>query len=131
MLLEKGRRPAEDRVVQAIAQVGDHAEAGMVHQVGPRIVADSLQYRGGDQRKGHDGSNIVEIRRHELLQIDGVPGVGKKLNGTGTGRRIQKAVENRTDQQDAEGIEQSHRAHQHDRCQELPPVGDDVAQEAG
>ena len=42
VLGKKGCRATQDRVVQVIAQVRDHAEAGMVYQVGPGVVEDSL-----------------------------------------------------------------------------------------
>ena len=49
-------------VVEIVAQVGDHAETGVVHQVGTGVVEDSLEYRRRNQRKGDDGPGIVKMR---------------------------------------------------------------------
>ena len=50
MLVEEARRAAQRGFVEMIAQVGDRAEAGIVHQVGAEIVAQALEQRG--QQRG-------------------------------------------------------------------------------
>ena len=46
--------------VKIVAQIGDHSEAGVVHQVGAGVVADSFEDSGRDQGKGDDGPGIGE-----------------------------------------------------------------------
>ena len=69
LLLKEGRGAPQDGVVEVVAQVGDHAEARIVHQVGAGIVADGLEHGRGDERIGHDRPGIVEVRRHQPLQV--------------------------------------------------------------
>ena len=68
VLLEEGDGAAQNGVVEVIAQVGDHAEAGIVHQVGSAVIEDTLQQRGNYQREGHDVPRIVEVGGDNLLQ---------------------------------------------------------------
>ena len=100
-----GRAP-QQRSVKIIAQVGDHAEAGVVHQVRSRVVADSLQHRRRHQRERHDRPGIGKVRRHELLQVHRMvrERIEKELNVFRTGHRIQHAIEHRTHQQILESI---------------------------
>ena len=44
VFLKEGNRAPQDRVVEIVAQVGDHAEAGMVDEIGPGVVQNSLQH---------------------------------------------------------------------------------------
>ena len=70
VLLKKCRRAPQDGVVEIVAQVGDHAEPGVVHQIGSGIIENALQHGGGHQREGNYGPCIVEMRGNKLLQID-------------------------------------------------------------
>ena len=47
---KKGGRAAQHGVVKIVAQVGDHAESGMVHQISAGIVEDPLQHGRGNER---------------------------------------------------------------------------------
>ncbi len=76
VLLKKRRRTPQDGVVEIIAQVGDHAEPGVVHQVSAGVIENSLQDGGGHQREGHHRPGIVKVRRNKLLQVDGVAADG-------------------------------------------------------
>ena len=61
---------AEDGLVEVVTQVGDHAEAGVIGEVGSGVVADALERRGGDEGEGDDGPVVVEVRGDEALEVD-------------------------------------------------------------
>ncbi len=70
MLLKEGDGAAQDGFVEVVAQVGDHAEAGVVGEIGSSVVADTLECRGGDEEEGDDGPVIVEVRGDEALEVN-------------------------------------------------------------
>ena len=72
VLGKKCCRAAHDCVVKIVAQIGDHAETGMVHQVRAAVVENSLQHRRPDQGDRNHGPRIGEAGRHQLLQENGV-----------------------------------------------------------
>ena len=115
-----------------MAQVGDHAEAGVVHQVGAGIVEDPLQDGCRHQRERHHRPRILKVRRNKLLQVQNALGAGEfqKLNRPGLGAWIQYPIENRAYEKKPECIQQPYDRHQPNRCQKLPPVGDNIAQQA-
>ena len=76
MALEKGCRAPQDGVIQVVAQVGDHPEAGEIHQVSAGIIEDAFQNGCRHQRKGNNSPGVLKVRRDELLQVDGVLGAG-------------------------------------------------------
>ena len=43
VLLEKGGRAPQYGLIEIVPQIGDHAKAGMVHEVGSRVIEDTLQ----------------------------------------------------------------------------------------
>ena len=61
MLLEERDRAPQRRGVQLVAQVGDHAVAGIVHQIGAAVIEDALQHRGGDQREGDNRPHVMKV----------------------------------------------------------------------
>ena len=130
VLLEEGGRAAKHRSVQFIAQIGDHPEARQVHQVGPRIKADALEYRGCYQRNGHHGPGILEVLREEALQINRVLGAGDGEQGDVARLRgwMQHAVEHGADQQQAKGVQHADHGHQHHRTQQVRGVWPGVSQ---
>ena len=132
MLGKKCGRAAHDGVVKIIAQVGDHAVTGVVYQVRAGVVADSLEYGRADQRYRNHGPGVGEMRRHQLLQGNGMVSDrnDKQLNIFRSGRGIQHPVKDGTNQQELEGIEGSDQCHQHNRRQYLPPIGERVADKA-
>ena len=77
---KKCGRAAQQGGVEIVAQIGDHAETGVIHQVGPGVVADAFENCGSDQRKSHDGPGIGEMRGNELLQVDWVMRAGNTKN---------------------------------------------------
>ncbi len=120
------RRMASYKV---IAQVGDHAEPGIVHQVGSAVIADPLQQSGSHQREGYDIPRVVEMRGNNLLQTYAKAGTEERDGAVGC-IGIEHAVENGTDQQEAEGIQKAHAGHQDDRGNRLQPIRPHIAQQA-
>src|SRR5579872_3323110 len=110
MFLEERGRPAQHGVVEIIAQIGDHAESSVVHQVRSAVVEDPLQYGGCHERIGNNGPCIVELSRNEALKIDGMAGlrISKENDVFGAGRGVQYAVKNRLQQHQAKGFQKSH-----------------------
>ena len=68
--LKEGDGAAEDGLVEIVAQVGDHAEAGVIREVGSGVVADALEHRGSDEGEGDYGPVVVEVRGDETLEVD-------------------------------------------------------------
>ena len=101
------------RGVKIVAQIGDHAEAGIVHEIRAGIVADSLDDGGCNQGKRDNGPGIGKARRHELLQVHRIvrEGIEEELNFLRSGCGIEHPIEDRTDQQILESIEAAHRGH--------------------
>ena len=56
---------AQRDFVEMIAQVGDGAEAGVIHQIGADVIAEALEQGGRHERKGHDVQALwmEEMRR--------------------------------------------------------------------
>ena len=129
ILLEERDGAPQNGVVEIIAEVGDHAEAGIVHQVGSAVIEDPLQQSGNHQREGDDGPCIVEMRGDNLLQAYAE---ARSEEGDGAVGRIgvEHAVENGTDQQETEGIQKAHAGHQDDRRKRLQPIRLHVTQQA-
>ena len=113
MLLIKRCRAPQDGIVEIITQIGDHAEAGVIDQIGSRIIQDSFENGGSHKGEGNDCPRILEVRRNELLQVDHVAGSGQfeELHLAGGRARIQHPVEDRSNKQHAEGVEQTNRGH--------------------
>ncbi len=132
VLCEKSRRAPQDRVVKIVAQVGDHAEAGVVRQVGASIVEYPLQDGCRYQRERYHRPRILKVRGNQLLKVENAVGAGEseKLNRPGLGARVEYAIENRANQKKPESIQQAHDRHQHNRCEQLPPVREDITQQA-
>ena len=120
------RRMASYKIV---AQVGDHAEAGIVHQVGSAIIEDPLEQSGSDQREGDDVPCVVEVRGNNLLQAYAEARAEERDRAVGC-IGIEHAVENGTDQQEAEGIQKTHAGHQDDRRKRLQPIRLHITQQA-
>ena len=70
VLLEERHRPAQDRLVQIVAHVGDHAEAGVIRQVGSGVVADALQQRCGNKGERDHAPVVLDMqeRWHQDLR---------------------------------------------------------------
>ena len=68
MLVKEADRPAKNGRAKLVAQVGDHAEAGVVDQVSPKIIADRFEKRRSHQRERHNRPRVVKTRRHKVLQ---------------------------------------------------------------
>src|SRR5689334_19562468 len=109
MPLEKSRGSAQQGVVEVVTQIGDHAETCVVHQVGTGVIKNTLEHGGADQGKRHDGPRVLEMRRYQVLQVNGVLGAGVGKQGEPLGLRsgVQDAVENGADKQNAERVQQS------------------------
>src|ERR1700677_498586 len=114
MLLKKGDGAPQDGVVQIVAQVGNHAEAGIVHQVGSAIIEDPLEQSRSDQGESDDRPFIVEVRWHKQLQAYAEAGTEEENLPVG---RIgaEHAFENAADQQEAEGVQKTTPGHEDDR----------------
>src|ERR1700755_633102 len=70
MLLEERGGTSQHGVIDVIAQIRDHAEATVIHQVGAGVIADSLQDRGNYESEGDDGPVVVQLVRHERLEME-------------------------------------------------------------
>ena len=121
VLLEKGDGAPQDGVVEIVAQVGDHAEAGIVHQVGSAIIEDPFEQSRSDQGEGDDGPFVVEVRGNNLLQAYAEAGTEERDLAVGC-IGVEHAIENGADQQEAEGIQKTHAGHQDDRRKRLQPI---------
>ena len=130
MLLEKRHRAPQGGGVEFVAQIGNHAEAGVVGQVGAEVVEHALQDGGGDQRKGHHGPDIVKVLGNEPAQLDGLMGNGHAKQGqiAALGRGIQHPVENGADEQEAKGFEDPDQRHGQHRREYLEPVRLEVSE---
>ena len=129
VLLKKRRRAPQHGVVQIVAQVGDHAESGMVHQISAGIIENAFQDRGRDQRVRHNRPGIVKMCGNELLQVDDVPaaGNGEQLDVVRSGRWIQDAVKDRPDQHQPKRLEEPNRRQQQHARQQLQPKRKHIA----
>ena len=54
--------PAQSGFVEVVAQVGDHAEARVVHQVRSEVIAKALDDGGAHQRERDHGPCIVHVQ---------------------------------------------------------------------
>ena len=68
--LEELHGAAQDGLIEVVPHVRDHAEAGVVHQIGAGVVADALEHGGSNEREGDDAPGIVEMRGDKLLQTE-------------------------------------------------------------
>ena len=121
MLLEKGDGAPQDGVVKIVAQVGDHAEAGIVHQVGSAIIEDPFEQSRSDQGESDDRPFVVEVRGNNLLQAYAEAGTEERNLPVGR-IGVEHAFENGADQQEAEGVQKTHAGHQDDRGKRLQPI---------
>ena len=121
MLLEKGDGAPQDGIVQIVAQVRDHAEAGIVHQVRSAIIEDPFEQSRSDQGEGDDGPFVVEVRGNDLLQAYAEAGTEERNLAVGC-IRVEHAIEDGADQQEAEGVQETHAGHQDDRRKRLQPI---------
>jgi hypothetical protein len=136
VFLEESDRPAQDGLVQVVAHVGDHAETGVVRQIGAGVVADAFQQRGGDEGEGDAGPVIVNPVRNEQLGLEvEMPAFAqfaeeRSLFGAAGGAGVEDVVEDGTNEQDAECIEQTDAGGQHDGGESLEPITARVVEQA-
>ena len=119
--------------VEVIAQVGDQAEAGVVHQVGAEVVADALDDGGEHEREGHHVPCIVQVHEmgNEGAEIESANASGKAEEDGAFGRVGPKdLVEDGLEQERAEGIEHADASEQDDTRKPFEPVGKPEAQKA-
>ena len=130
MLVKKTSRSPQRGFVEMIAQVGDGAEAGIIHQVGTRVVAQSLEYGCYDQREGHYVPGVMDM--HEMgkqqPQVE-VPLTPGETQQDGAFRRIrpENLVEDGLKEENAEGVKRAHQGQQQHSRQPLEPVGKPIA----
>src|ERR1700761_4525259 len=113
MLLKERNGTAQNRVVQIVTQVGNHAESRVVDQVGPAVVENTFQYSGRDQGERHDSPGIMQMRGNNLLQADMETGTEERDGSIGR-VGIQYPVEDGANQQETKGLQKANRGHQHD-----------------
>ena len=125
MLLKKCRRTAQNGIVKRVAKVGDQPIPGVVHQVGARVIEDSLEDRRSDKRESHDCPCIMKMGRNESLQIDSVMSMrnSEQQNVFRSRRWVQNAVKDWPDEQHAKCVQKPYRRQQQNRWNELPPIG--------
>ncbi len=132
VLLKKGRRPPQDGVVKIVAQIGDHAESGVVHQIGSSVVENALQHGGGDQREGNDRPRIVEVRWERSVAGKVVSSCSELVKRTDifrARRGIQHAIEDGLQQNQPKGFQKPNASQQKDSGQQLHQERKDVADE--
>ncbi len=127
--LEELHGATQDGLVQVVPHVHDHAEARIVNQIGAGVVADPLQHRGDDQCEGDDVPGIVEMRGNKLLQTK-VKTAAEEAEVVLWRLRIEDRLEDRPDEQDAEGIQKADRRQQHDRCKSLEGIAAHIEQQS-
>ena len=132
MLLKEANGAAQRGGVKFIAEIGNHAKAGIVGQIGATEIQHALQQCGGDQRKRDDGPYVVEVFGDEGLELDVTShdGDGKQWKIASLRSGIQHLVEDGADEQQAEGIQQSYQGHRDHRCQQVEPIGLEVSEKA-
>ncbi len=134
VLLKEGDGAAQHGVVEVVAQVGDHAEAGVVDQVGADVVADGLEDGGGDERVGDDRPGVVEVAGHEEVQVEHAMEAAEvdvefeQVVGWGVG--AEDAVEDGLDEEDADGGHGSDDGHEEHGEERVEGVGAQVDEEA-
>ena len=130
-LKERHGAPQRGRV-QFVAQIGDHAVAGVVRQIAATVVEDALQHRRGDQCKRNHRPHVVKVFRNEPVQLDGLAGHRHFEQGqvVRLGGRIQYQIEDGPDQQQPEGVQQSDHGHGHHGGQHVEPVRFEIAKQA-
>ena len=126
VLLEERSRAPQHRAVQVVAQVGNHAEAGVVDQVGAAVIAYRLEQRGRDQRVGHDRPGVVKVAGNEEVQIErSMEAWQRKAQQIGRTRiGIEHLIEDRLDEHHAQRRHGAHHGQQHygrDREQRVRP----------
>src|SRR5664279_1696924 len=106
--VEEARGSAQRDFVQMIAQVGDHAEARVIHEVCAEIVAEALDDRRCNQCEGYHGPRIVHEMRDDDAQVE-MPRSSQdtKSNGAFRSGGIQNGVEDWLKKQGAEVVEKS------------------------
>src|SRR6187402_3504 len=132
MFLEERDRPAQDRVVEVVAKVCDHAEAGIVHKICTGVVANSLDHRRDHQRKRNNRPGVVEVMRNEVLQIDVPVCPWNVVNENTVGRSVRRedVVKDWLDQENAERSQRPHNRHQDDGQQRKEQVGAEIGEQA-
>ncbi len=137
VLLEERNRAAQDGLVEVVAHVGDHAESGVVREVGSGVVAEALEQGCGHKGEGDHAPVIfdVEERGHQDLRRDvevpaGADGA-EQLGFVGAvgGGGVEDVVEDGADEQDAEGIEQADAGSENDRRKCLEGVAASVVEQ--
>src|SRR5579871_1957100 len=81
----------------------------MIHQVCAEVIENPLQDGGRDKSESDDVPCIVQVRGNEALKVDRLSGLrnGKQNDVLGTGCGIQHAIENRLQQHQAEGFQET------------------------
>ena len=131
VLLEERDRPAQDGLVEVVAKIGDHAEAGVVHEIGAAVVAEALDDRGDDEGKGDGSPVVMKVCGDKLPQIELVMGSWNFEEGDSaiSGMRVENVIEDRLDKQQPEGFKQPDGGHENDGEQRLQRIGPEIAEE--
>ena len=124
VLLKKCRRPPQDRVVQIVAQVGDHAEA---RHSSPGTCPRSRKFPSKPSSRTSAKATIVhafvKVAKEQTAadKSDGpCRGIVNNCMSFGLRSRIQHAVKDGSNQQHPERIQQAHRRHQ--KLRKPPPA---------
>ena len=80
-----------------IAQIGDGSVAHAVDFGGSQVLGDSLCKEDGQKSKSENRPDVVDARRKEIVQIDGVaaPGKGHKFDGADGHGRVKNLIDGR------------------------------------
>ena len=60
VFLEERNRAAQDRLIQVVAHIGDHAEAGIIRQIRAGVIANALQQRRRRRRQTRSPTSHCE-----------------------------------------------------------------------
>jgi hypothetical protein len=132
MFLKERHRTPQNCFVKIVTHIGNHAEAGIIHEVSAAVIAKSLENRRGHQGKRDNRPIIVKMGGHDMPKIDLVIAEREleNLDPAVWRGRIEHSIEDRLDEQQAECVQQSNRSHQNHGEQRLQRVRAEVVQQA-
>ncbi len=131
VLVKEAGGAAQSGFVKTVTQIRDHAEAGIVDQVGAQIVAEAFDDGGGYQSKGHHRPGIVHEVGNQNAQVEVPLRFGQAESDGAVGSLgVEDIIEDGLEQEGAKVVEQADHGQQQHAGQDVQHVGKSVAQEA-
>ena len=116
-----------------IAQIGDHAEAGVIDQVGAEVIAKAFDDGRGDEREGHHRPRVVHVGMRNVALRSKCQAAARGGNSMRPLFRLcglRTTSKMGTNSSMRKRVEQADHGQQQDAGQPLERVGQPVAQEA-